>query len=311
MKGICVLVSCLSLSSQASGQSGIITTVGGSDWVFPSNVTIALNAPLGQMTSVAIDAQGNFYAADASNNIVVRVTPAGTLRIVAGNGSAGFSGDGGPATSASLTLSGNYQAGVAVDSVGNLFIGDVGNQRVRKVSTNGVITTVAGNGSFGFSGDGSLATSASLGSPTSVAIDASGSLFILDMNFCRVRKVSAGGVITTVAGNGNSAFSGDGGPATSASLHYPTGIALDPSGNLFIAELYNRVRKVSAASGVITTLAVRGNSQSRPKSRCHPGNRGVPKPLGRPQECVVAPLNAMLFPRSGSAVRRVTNTTGC
>jgi len=258
MKGLCVLVSYLGCCFQAGGQSGIITTVAGSDWAFPTNVTVALNSPLGPMASVAVDAQGNVYAADTGNNLVVRVTPAGALRIVAGNGTAGYSGDGGPATSASLMLSDGYQAGVALDSAGNLFIGDVGNHRVRKVSVTGVITTVAGDGGSGFSGDGGLATSASLGSPTSVAVDVSGNLFVLDMNVRRVRRVSAVGIITTIAGNGNVGFSGDGGPAVSASLNYPSGIALDQSGNLFIAEIYNRVRKVSAGSGVITTIVGNG-----------------------------------------------------
>jgi uncharacterized protein (TIGR03437 family) len=252
---ICVLVSCLGFCCRASAQGGIITTVAGSNWVFPTSVTTALNAPLAPMASVVVDAQGNLDAADASNNIVVQVTPTGGFRIVAGNGAAGFSGDGGPATSASL----NYPYAVAVDASGNLLIADSVNNRIRKVSPSGVITTFAGNGSFGFSGDGGPATSASLGNPTSIAVDASGNLFILDKNNDRIRKVSASGVITTVAGNGIDAFSGDGGPATSASLNSASGIALDQSGNLFIAELYNRVRKVSAASGVITTVAGNGS----------------------------------------------------
>jgi uncharacterized protein (TIGR03437 family) len=252
---ICVLVSCLGFCFRASAQGGIITTVAGSNWVFPTSVTTALNAPLAPMASVVVDAQGNLDAADASNNIVVQVTPTGGFRIVAGNGAAGFSGDGGPAISASL----NYPYAVAVDASGNLLIADSVNNRIRKVSPSGVITTVAGNGSFGFSGDGGPATSASLGNPTSIAVDASGNLFILDENNDRIRKVSASGVITTVAGNGIDAFSGDGGPATSASLNSASGIALDQSGNLFIAELYNRVRKVSAASGVITTVAGNGS----------------------------------------------------
>ena len=306
MKGVCVLVSCLSLCSQASGQNGIITTVAGSNWVFPSDVTIALNAPLGRMVSVAVDAQGNLYAADASNNIVVRVTPAGALSVVAGNGSAGFSGDGGPATSASLTLSSGDQAGVAVDSAGNLFIGDAGNQRVRKVSVNGVITTVAGSGRSDFAGDGGPATSASLGSPTSVAVDGYDNLFILDRSAHRVRKVSAGGVITTVAGNGTAAFSGDGGQATSASLYYPCGIALDQSGNLFISEIYNRVRKVSAASGVIATVAGNGTF-----GFSGDGGRASSAVLNEPFGLAVDAAGNLFIADSGNnRIRKVSASTG-
>jgi uncharacterized protein (TIGR03437 family) len=183
------------------------------------------------------------------------------ITTIAGSGSFGigpgsFSGDGGPATSATL----DNPLHVAVDASGNLFIADTFNHRIRKVSASGIITTVAGNGTGGFSGDGGPATSAELNQPSDVAVDASGNLFIADAFNNRIRMVSAGGIITTVAGSGNvgnvaCCFSGDGGPATSAYLNYPRGIAVDGSGNLFIADSFNnRIRKVSV-SGIITTVA--------------------------------------------------------
>jgi uncharacterized protein (TIGR03437 family) len=184
------------------------------------------------------------------------------ITTVAGNGNYGFSGDGGPATSASL----NSPYDVAVDAFGNLYIADTFNSRIRKVSASGIITTVAGNGNNDFSGDGGQATFASLGRPEGVAVDASGNLFIADTENNRIRKVSPNGVITTVAGNGNYGFSGDGGPAASASLDFPKGVVVDAFGNLFTADSLNwRVRKVSA-NGVITTVAGGGTAS--------PGNGG-------------------------------------
>ena len=178
----------------------------------------------------------------------------GTITTVAGNGSAGFFGDGGQATSASLS----YPNGVAADGFGNLFIADFGNNRIRKVSAGGVITTVAGNGPSGFSGDGGLATSATLNNPQGVAVDAAGNIYIADTYNHRVRKVSTSGIITTFAGYGTGGFFGDGGQATAATLLVPGGVAVDASGNLFIADTgNNRIRKVSA-SGIVTTVAGSG-----------------------------------------------------
>jgi sugar lactone lactonase YvrE len=149
---------------------------------------------------------------------------------------------------------------VAVDTAGNLYIADSSNNRVRKVSTSGTITTVAGNGSSGHWGDGGTATNAGLASPWGVAVDAAGNLYIADSDNHRVRKVSMSGTITTVAGSGTTGYSGggysgDGGPATGATLNNPYGVAVDTSGSLYIADTYNsRVRKVST-SGTITTIA--------------------------------------------------------
>jgi uncharacterized protein (TIGR03437 family) len=287
--------------TSTSGLGGIITTVaGGVPFTFPTNVTTALNAPLGRAYSVVPDSQGNIYVADSSNNLVFAVSPTGSIRIVAGNGTASVViGDGGPATSAAL----NAPSGVTLDASGNLLIADSGNNRIRKVSANGIITTVAGNGIFGFSGDGGPALNAAMNGPTGIAVDASGDLYISDTYNHRIRKVSAGGVITTIVGAGTLTtlnyprdvavdasgnlfiadegdsrilmlsstgvlttvaggqgpfFSGDGGPATSASVYFPFGIALDNAGDLFIADYgNNRIRKVST-NGIISTVAGTG-----------------------------------------------------
>jgi uncharacterized protein (TIGR03437 family) len=239
-------------SGHLSGSVLVLTEAGS----FQGSGTFSVNGQSGTFTVT--------YAVSATETLTPALTvTSGLITTVAGDGTQGFSGDGGPATSASLNLPGGESdhAGIAVDVSGNLFIADWGNNRIRKVSASGIITTVAGNGNGGtlggFSGDGGPATSASLAVPSGVAVDASGDLLIADQYNHRIRKVSAtSGIITTVAGNGIVGFSGDGGPATSASLGYPLGVAVDAAGNLFIADGY-RIRKVSA-SGVITTVAGNG-----------------------------------------------------
>ena len=204
----------------------------------------ATSASLYYPVGVAVDGSGNLFIADTQNHRVRQVDATGVITTVAGNGTLWFSGDGGAATSASLF----YPSGVALDGSGNLFISDGGNQRVRRVdAATGVITTVAGNGtSDDFSGDGGPATSVRLFSPEGVAADGSGNLFIADHDNQAVRRVDAAtGIITTVAGTGTPGFTGDGGDATSASLSLPSGVAVDGSGNLFIADSSNsRVRLV-------------------------------------------------------------------
>jgi sugar lactone lactonase YvrE len=223
----------------------VITTVAGDgDARFSGDHAAATSASLSAPFGVAVDKAGNLYIADTSNHRIRRVDTSGMIATVAGNGREGFFGDGGEATQASL----NFPTGVAVDRAGNLFITDQSNHRIRKVNTVGVITTVAGNGRESFSGDGGGATQASLNLPTGMAVDAAGNLFIADTSNHRIRKVSTAGVITTVVGNGIGGFSGDGGAPTKASLYLPGGVAVDLTGNLYVADSFNnRIRKVSTS----------------------------------------------------------------
>ena len=231
--------------------SGLLTLVAGNGTAGYSGdngpaVAAQLHAPCG----LAIDSAGNIYIASSWDN-VVREVSAGIITTIAGTGTAGYSGDNGPAAGARL----NNPFGLALDSDGNLYIADTGNNVIREISA-GVITTVAGNGTRGFGGDNGLATTALLSSPKGVAVDAAANLYIADTGNNRIRSVSAG-VIGTVAGNGVLGFSGDSGPATTAQLNVPNGIALDSAGDLYIADYNNNcIRKVVA--GVISTVAGKG-----------------------------------------------------
>jgi len=235
---------------------GVITTVAGNGkpelgTSFSGDGGPATSAPLSGPVGVAVDSAGNIYIADVNKFRIFEVSN-GVITTVAGSGghgqfdAGGFGGDGGPATSAWL----NEPSGVAVDSAGNIYIADSGNNRIREVSI-GVITTVAGGGSS--LGDGGPATSAQLNGPSGIAVDAAGNLYIADTYNNRIRKV-ANGVITTVAGDGAQGLGGDGGPAISAQVFRPQGAAVDSSGSLYIADtINNRIRKV--ANGVVTTVA--------------------------------------------------------
>ena len=238
--------------------NGIISTVAGSYQApgFSGDGGPATEASLFSPTGLAVDGAGNLYIADLGNNRVRKVSPDGTITTVAGGGSpASGNGDGGPAISAKLSAPG----GIAFDASGNMYIseGGLGGSRIRRVSPNGTISTIAGNGTLSFSGDNGPASSAALNVPLGIAVDAAGNLYIADGGNCRIRKVSASGIITTVAGNGAVSFSGDGGPATSAGFE-ATWVAVDSAGNLYIVDGGNeRVRLVNT-SGIITTIAGNG-----------------------------------------------------
>ena len=264
------IANALILCSTAAAQQYAISTIAGGPLPVPMPITQpALDLTIGFAVAVTADQKGSVYFTSNDLNSVFKLDAIGTVMRVAGNTIAGYSGDGGQATSAELNVGVAVQivspGGLAVDSEGNLFIADTGNHRIRRVSPEGVITTVAGTGTAGFSGDGGPAIAAQLYLPTGIALDRAGNLFISERGNNRVRRLSTGGIITTVAGTGKGSYSsvagpgpGDGGPATGAALVGPAGLAVDASGNLFIADLYNnRVRKVSP-DGVITTVAGNG-----------------------------------------------------
>lgn len=176
------------------------------------------------------------------------------LFTVAGDGNAAYSGDNGPATSASL----RFPTGIVQDSVGNIYVADLFSNVVRKIDVNGIITTVAGNGYWGYSGDKGMATSARLSAPSDVALDSSDNLYISDSGNNVIRKVDASGIITTVAGNGMAGYSGDNGPAVSATLGGPNTLAFDNMGNFYFNDIYRGIIRKVDANGIITTIAGTG-----------------------------------------------------
>ena len=246
--------------------TGLLSTAAGGGTATPSSGP-ATSANIGGAKGLAFDTTGNLYFADGQSR-VMRVDTSGNITIVAGTGTSGYNGDGIAASAAQL----NTPYDVAVDSAGNLYIADLSNYRVRAINEQatpitvfgvtiqpGYIATVAGDGSFTSSGNGGAATSAGL-DPPAIAFDAAGNLYIADTNSSSIRRVDhTTAIITAFAGNGTAGFSGDGGAATSASLHGPSGMAFDAAGNLYIADAQNqRIRVVNAANGNITTLAGNG-----------------------------------------------------
>jgi sugar lactone lactonase YvrE len=238
---------------------GIITTVAGSDWLFPADGRNALSAPLGVISQIATGPDGSLYIADPDNEMVFRIGKDGILHVVAGTGEAGNSGNNGPATRAML----DRPSSVAVDSAGNVYIADTDNSQIRKVDAKGIISLYAGTGDYDSFGEKIPATLAKFRTPYSISVDPSGNLYIADAASHTVRRIDpATGLITTVAGTGGPGFSGDNGPAASAVLAYPYGVFADVKGQVWIADTGNhRIRRVGT-DGIIRTIV--GTSQTYP-----------------------------------------------
>jgi hypothetical protein len=243
---------------------GIIATVAGNGIAgYNGDNIAATSSELSDPFGVGVDSAGNLYIADLYNNRIRKVDTSGPITTVAGNGTAGYNGDNIAATSAELA----FPDRVAVDSAGNLYIADQGNQRIRKVDASGTITTVAGNGTQGYNGDNIPATSAELQLPYSVAVDSAGNLYIADFRNQRIRKVDTSGTITTVAGNGTQGYNGDIIPATSAELQDPYGVAVDSAGNVYIADRINqRIRKVGVTTAALSFSSVNVGQTSSAQS---------------------------------------------
>jgi uncharacterized protein (TIGR03437 family) len=253
-----VLLLCsVSLFAQAPGS--IQTIAGTGSATFSGDGGPATQASINIAVDVFADHAGNLFIADQFNHRIRKIAPNGTISTVAGNGIPGFAGDGGPATTAEI----NTPTGVCEDANGNLYIADVGNQRIRKVDTAGIITTIAGTGVQGYGGDGGPATGATFYNAVRVEVDPAGNILLAGQSKHRVRRITPGGIITTIAGNGvgtpaTGAFSGDGGPATAASLNNPTALTVDGAGVIYVADQFNqRIRKI-ALDGTITTIAGTG-----------------------------------------------------
>jgi hypothetical protein len=248
-KVLLILFVLASIAKQSMGQTGIITTVAGTGTQgYSGDSGQATSAEIGQPIGVVVDLIGNIYISDASR--IRKINTVGIITTFAGNGIGGSTGDGGQCIAAEIGTP--YE--LTFDHIGNLYIPDGANSQIRKVNTLGVITTIAGNGTLGYSGDGAAATAATLSQPTKVVIDATGNLYVADNLNNAIRKINTAGIISTFAGNGIAGYSGDGGQATAAELSSPYGLVIDAMGNLFISDNFNNVIRKVNTSGIITTV---------------------------------------------------------
>jgi sugar lactone lactonase YvrE len=229
--------------------SGTITTVAGTTAGFGGDGGAAVSAKIKDPNNVAIDGAGNLYIGDNGNFRVRKINAAGIISTIAGNGTGGYSGDGGPAVAAEL-----FGVNAIKPHGGNIYIADRTYSVVRKISASGIITTIAGNGAPGYTGDGGPATDAGLDGPAGLEIDGSGNIYISDYWNNRIRRVTPGGIISTYAGTGGIGFSGDGGPASSAEIRFPTDLLFSGSNRYVIDGGNGRVRKIDNAD-VISTYA--------------------------------------------------------
>lgn len=284
--------------------TGMITTFAGTGTAgYSGNGGAATAAKLNNPMSVATDAAGNVYIADNVNNVIRVVNAAGKIQNYAGNAISGYSGDGDTAHLASLKL----PQAIALDASGNLYIADGGNNVIRKVGADRIISTVAGNGALGDGGDGGQATDAKLSTPSGIAVNAAGDIYIADIFNNRVRKVDAvSGIITTIAGNGMTGNSGNGGPATAAYLNYPSSVSLDMLGNVYLTDAGNSNVRMINTSGIISNIA--GSSTS---GYAGDGDLAVNAKLSSPRSVFVDGWGRIYIVDMGNhVIRKLTNEPG-
>ncbi len=255
MKNILILFLTI-FSSSIKIEAQIIYNFAGSTAGCSGDGGPAVSAQILNTNGMAIDNSGNVYLSNNSN--IRKVNSAGIISTIASSCSlsTGYTGDGGQATQATFA----HPAGIAIDANGNIYIADGTNFCIRKINTAGIVNTIAGNGTLGYSGDGVSATSALMGRPSGIAVDLSGNIFFADIIYHCIRKINTAGIITTIAGTGTSGYSGDGGNATAAQMYNPGSIVIDGSGNLYFIDALNfRIRKINT-SGIITTFAGTGTA---------------------------------------------------
>jgi len=300
-----IILCLLSLSALQAPAQSIITTIAGDGITqYIGDGTPATIFSLAHPEGIFVDNSLNVYVADNYNQRIRKITPGGTISTLLGNGTTGYTGDGGPASAATM----NKPNGIVLDTAMNMFITEWYNSVVRRVdASTGIITTVAGTGTSGYSGDGGPATNAKLGTPGGACLDRDNNIYIPDYANHRIRKVDAvTSIITTIAGNGTNGYSGDGGPATAATLSYPISICRDIWGNLLWAEYGNNViRKLDIITGVISTIAGTGvNGYS--------GDNGpaTSAKLGQPNGVFVDAAAVVYISEDGNNVIRAVNTAG-
>jgi sugar lactone lactonase YvrE len=286
--------------------TNISTVAGNGSGGFSGDGGPATSAEMFIPIGIAVDSSNNIYIADSINNCIRKVTAStGNISTVAGSATGGFAGDGGAATSAEL----ESPEGVAVDSSGNLYIADTGNQRIREVTAStGIISTIAGTGTSGYSGDGGVPTNAKFHTPIGIAVDSTGNIYIADTNNNRVRWIQKStGYIYTLAGTGTTGYSGNGGSAAAALLSIPNGVAVDGSGNLFIADTGNgSIRKVILSTNIISTVAGKGLG-----GFSGDGGLATSAKMSSPQAVAVDSNGNLYIADTGNyRIRKVTKSTG-
>jgi hypothetical protein len=276
---------------------GIAHIVAGSGLIGEGTESSALDLTLRRPEALAVAEDGSIFLSDGYLDRVFRIDPGGRVERIAGTGERGFSGDGGPASEAMLAR----PADLRLDALGNLFIADVRNHRVRKVEPSGRITTVAGTGEPGFSPDGTLASEAQLDTPWGIGLDREGRLLIGDGGNHRVRRVENDGRLVTVAGNGRQGFRGDGGLATEASLNFPEGLFVDRSGRLFIGDEWNNAVRMVDTKGIISTVMGTGFP-----GRAQLGGVARLSPLDDPENVLYTPDGLIISDGNNGRVIRVS-----
>jgi hypothetical protein len=285
-------------------QGQIMTTIAGTHVAgYTGNGGPATNARIYHPNQITLDGAGNVYIAETDNHVVRMINPAGIISLVAGNHTLGYSGDGGPATAAQL----NAPIAVRFDNAGNMYIPTMGDNRIRKVDAAGNITTVAGSGVSGFSGDGGTADTAKFDGPFCLAFDAHGDMFVADLYNNRIRKIDmTTNIVSTVAGTGAGAYTGDGGPATAATIYNPIDLAFDKAGNMYIAEITSSVIRKIDTAGVITTIT--GNGIAGYTGDGGPASAAM---LRYPYAlCLDTADNVYISDNGNSCIRRINAATG-
>ena len=301
-----LLISAAMLAMALSANGQVITTVAGNGTEgYSGDGGPATAAEFQFASAVSFDAAGNLYIIDQAAEVIRKVNPAGIISTIAGNDTAGYNGDSILAINAQL---GDPEGHVAFDAAGNMYFAESFNHRIRKVSTTGIITTVAGNGVPGYSGDGGLATNAEIQGPWGVAFDTAGNMYFAEESNNIVRKVSTSGIISTVAGiavSGIGSFSGDGGPAIAATLSSPRNVTFDAAGNMFIVDNQNgRIRKINTADIISTVAGSSGAGYSGD------GGMATAAELTSPSDVVVDAAGNLYIGDTYNNVIRKVNTSG-
>ena len=296
---IFIIATFLIFSTKSYAQN--ISTLYGTTEGYSGDGNLAVNAQFDGPTDLIYDTDGNLFFVDGQNSVVRKIDTNGIISTIAGNGTPGYSGDGGLATEAQLYV----PYGIVFDSNNNLYISEIGNNVIRKIDTDGIISTIAGNGIKGYSGDGGLATDAQLYGPFGITFDNNNNLYIGERYNNVIRKIDTNGIITTIAGNGTQGYSGDGGPATSALLYGCRSVTFKDNGDLYIADGNNHVIRKIDTNGIISTIVGNGI-----QGYSGDGDLAINAQINYPRIVIFDNYDNFYFSESSSHVIRKVDNTG-